>query len=97
MAADFRKTFWGEECDGRWNAKTRKLFGEIKWLVEDKYREIVGKIGKEATARELAQCYIGAEDLEQLPLPKKCEVTASPEIDTYCDGSVKNQGETIGR
>ena len=56
--------------------------------VEDKLKDIFKKIGREATARELVRCYTGAEDKEQLPLPKPCEEVASEQIDTYCDGSV---------
>ena len=89
MAADDRETFWGGECDQRWSQKTKKLFGVVKKPVEDKLKDIFKKIGREATARELVQCYTGAEDKEQLPLPKPCEEVASEQIDAYCDGSVK--------
>ena len=52
--------------------------------------DIFQQIGAEAITRELTQCYTGAETLEQLPLPKRCQEKASDKIDTYCDGSVKN-------
>ena len=90
MAADYRKTFWGSDSDQRWSKKTKKLFGEMKKPVDDKLKDIFEKIGGEATARELVQCYTGAENKEQLPLPKRCDEEASEHIDTYCDGSVKN-------
>ena len=69
----------------------------MKKPVEDKLKDIFGWIGREATARELVQCYTGAENKEQLPLPKPCEEVASEQIDTYCDGSVKKPREIIGK
>ena len=89
MAADYRETFWGGECEQRWSQKTKRLFAVMEKPVEDKLKDIFKKIGREATARVLVQCYTGAEDHEQLPLPKPCEEVASEQIDTYCDASVK--------
>ena len=101
MAAGYRETFCGGEGDRRWSQKTKKLFGVMKKQVEDKPKDISKKIGREATARELVQCYTGAEDKEQLPLSKRCEEVASEQIDTYSDGSIttweilENRGDRV--
>ena len=53
----------------------------IQKKLDDVRKDFLGKVGGQVTAREMMQCYIGAEGKQNLPAPGKCEAEAGEEIE----------------